>query len=345
MSYIYVQCSVLSFTVVCFFTSTCAVWATGVSTDDLLGELKTACATATARPEGDPLLRPKGVQDVVDKWVALGEDGVPAAAAAIRQGDGSVRCVESALQAILWMNNGPRASEAILSIAVTGKKREWALVALSQRRITVAVSDEMYSGIVRNLQGGPDYAEILAKCEAVPVQRRVAPLLAELIAEVRAYGATLSSLSLSKLPANTKPAPFQFIEGFHLVGKSAVPWLREAYEKESDESLKLWLLMASGAAGDETIAEKLAKVIQEAPGSCLESMAVFAYAHALRQNSIPFLSNLAESDKSDGFDARGLAVYPLRERILSILREYDRSFVAEFQKQHPAEKIPDFGNP
>jgi hypothetical protein len=69
-----------------------------------------------------------------------------------------------------------------------------------------------------------------------------------------------------------------------------VPVLRQEMAKENEPRLKLWLTIAAGMSGDETVAQNLHKVIaSESEDSSLRAIALRAYGHSLKDKAIPLL--------------------------------------------------------
>jgi len=139
-------------------------------------------------------------------------------------------------------------------------------------------------------------ARVLSRCVQVPTDQRVAPIVERYEKEV---------VSPTKGPP-IDPKPYfsdrvfllnQFLLAIDNIGAPAVP--RLAMDRRSaggDQELRKWLTIALGWAGDRSVSDELQGLLQTEADTSTKIVLVRAYAKAGKQEALPFLRSIVDSE-------------------------------------------------
>jgi hypothetical protein len=272
--------------------------------------------------------------------IAACDAALPEVRAALSKGIRHDDCYYEVLDTALHLNNTEKGTEALFWIALVSPKNESETSLLSRRRITCTIPDVVYDELVTGLPNKAYYPEILARCELLPLQKRLEPIVKQFLAEVAALcKEPPGKFSYSAQCRVTSPLE-RFLSAFHAMGEGAIPLIKNACKNVSDPCPNLWGVLARAAAGDTGVADEVQNIINSNIAMDIRILAVMCYGHALKVGSVPYLKTVAENDKRTGWaEGNGTAIYPLRDEVLRVLSEYDRDFVQSFLRAHPPERL------
>jgi HEAT repeat protein len=247
-----------------------------------------------------------------------GAEAIPAMQLALKSKDPQLRI---ALTRILVTIPKNESTSQLLELALLDKDEKIAKTALNgieNRTICRTLSKEEINIILSRIENdnvinAGVYARLLSKCISISTFDRAIPIIMRFKSEITTptqvnyiYGTYVSGRAY---------ALNQFIIAISNLGESVIPilhLLKKESQETKQESLKKWITIAMGTAGDETVSEDLRQLVEKEKDISLRALALRAYARSAKESAIPLLNSFIEDETSVGYaDSHG-KIFPLQ---------------------------------
>lgn len=245
--------------------------------------------------------------------IGNGPEIIPMLRAELGKNEGSREYRAHLVNTLARIKGEKQSTEALLDVTLThpdAEVRTQAGMWIDNRVIETFLTKDQISRLVSRIDSengeiAAQWAYALARAKHVDDGDIVQPL-------IRRF--KLAIQTVKEKPGRYYPGSYttdevvylnRFLRAFPFIESNvAVPVLRKEIAQAPESRLKLWLTIAAGMSGDETLAIDLLKVVEsELEDSSVRAVALRAYARSLKQGAIPVLERFRH-DRTPGPNPR-----------------------------------------
>ncbi|MFA7003352.1 MAG: hypothetical protein WC429_04880 [Verrucomicrobiia bacterium] len=255
----------------------------------------------------DPRFQQNQVDRLIDELSKLGDKAIPTIKSALV---GAKLYVQSALMHSLRDINTPLATDTLLEFAIHPLNKlvsEIAIGGLSLRTIHRPLSRDEFSQLVSELRAIEEpralgIAEILSRCKHNDVTQRAAPIITRFIWQL---GHPPRVWSYPALVSSKAWWCNKYILCLRELDQGRVrELLKGELAKTKDKHVAIWLTIALGMLGEESVTEELRRIVESEADISMRELALSGYAMAAKDKAIPFLRHFITARSSGGAESQ-----------------------------------------